>query len=226
MNCESFSLWLENRDTHDISEADRAKRHAAGCGRCRTLLEKDEMLDRALSMALAGGQVPESLRQGVDISLERTLPGRKRGGLLAAVSAACLVIALIFSFSLQQNFASMDELGKYVLEGHLDHGSHPEFFEPVGDASVWLADMVGESVRAPLHVPAGYRVVGARFCTLGHCQAVHMIYDRDGSTLSVFVVAEGEIGFHMENGRTYSVNMTGSRVTFWKQDHQVFAVAG
>lgn len=224
MNCETFCQWLENRDTYDMSESDRARRHASDCERCRQLLEKDEVFDRAISKAMSGGRAPESLKHSVDLSLDRMAPARKRGGLFAALSAACLVAALVFSFSMTRDFSSMDELAKYMLEGHIDHGSRVEIFEPVEEASVWLAGKVDSSVHEPVHIPEGYRVRGARFCTLAHCRVVHMIYEKDGAFLSAFVIAEEEIGFRMEPGRTYSVEMTGNRVTFWRQGQQVFAL--
>ncbi len=225
MKCKGFAAWLENRDTYDVSEADRAHRHAAECQRCGQLLKKDEILDSFIAESLAAEPMPESLRNRIDLNLDRQVPGRTPKGLLAAVSMICVVIIAFFAFSpAKEQFVTMDEMGTFMLADHRDHGQLQAIFEPVNDAALWLAANIARDVSPPLQLVDGYSVKGARFCHLGHCRAVHMLYARDGELVSVFVVDESEIDFHLEQGRVYTLAMDGNNVKLCKQNNQVYAL--
>ena len=71
MDCKTFIDWLENRDLHDISESDKAMKHAADCTACMTKMEFDEKLDKLLFSALEPVDLPDSLVHKVDVSLDR-----------------------------------------------------------------------------------------------------------------------------------------------------------
>jgi hypothetical protein len=225
MKCKGFAAWLENRDIYDVSEADRAHRHAAECQQCEQLLRKDEILDSFIAGSLAAEPVPESLRNRIDLTLERQVPGRTPKRLLAAVSMVCVVVIAFFAFSpSKEQFVTMDEIGTFMLTDHRDHSQLQNIFEPVNDASLWLAANIESNIAPPSQLVDGYSVKGARFCQLGHCRAVHMLYAKDGELVSVFVVDESEIDFHLEQGRIYTVAMDGNSVKLCKQNNQVYAL--
>jgi hypothetical protein len=225
MKCEGFAAWLENRDTYDVSEADRAHRHAAECRRCEQLLKKDELLDRFITESLAVEPMPESLKKRIDLNIERQVPVRTSKRLLAAVSMVCFVIIAIFTFSpSKEQFVTMDEMGTFMVTDHRDHGQVQTIFEPVTDAALWLVANNVRNVAPPLQLIEGYSVKGARFCHLGHCRAVHMLYAKGGEFVSVFVVDDSEIDFHLEEGRVYTLAMDGNWVKLCKQNNQVFAL--
>lgn len=224
MDCEKFTAWLENRDIHDISEADRAHRHALECKGCATLLGCDEMLDDCIRTRLARVNVPEGFEQRIDLSLDRSGTRRGRRSLIGAFAVMCLALVMFFTIPQGENFTTMDELGGFVLADHLDHGGNTAIFDQVPGASVWFAEHLEERVDPPRLPKPGYEFAGARFCKLGHCQAVHMVYRYKGRLVSLFLMDEKEVGFHMENDRNYMLDLTGNEITFWKQGGKVFAL--
>ena len=132
MKCERFLTWLENRDTHDVSEAHRAHKHAAECQHCGGLLKKDEYLDWFIAKSMAGQSAPEELKARIDLSLNRSVVRRPGKGMIAAVAALCLIVAAIFAMNMgQERFATMDELGTFTLVDYRDHGQRESIYEPV-----------------------------------------------------------------------------------------------
>ncbi|WP_136805410.1 hypothetical protein [Desulfosediminicola flagellatus] len=226
MKCESFAAWLENRDMHDVSEADKAYRHAEECAPCCDMLKKDEMLDRLIVDSLCCEPIPASLKNSVDLSIERSDPRTSRKGLIAAVSAMCLAVVIIFGFTTGENtgFSSMDEFGDFLQADYRDHGQASAIFDPVNDPALWFAANAEGVALPPEQLVGGYTVKGARFCHLGHCKAVHMLYEKGGVLVSVFVVEENEIDFRLEEGRVYSFNIDGDSIKLYKSNDQVYAL--
>lgn len=226
MKCESFAAWLENRDIHDVSEADKAYRHAEECSPCCELLKKDEMLDRFIAASLCCEPVPASLKNSVDLSLERSTPSSSGRGLIATVSVMCLAVVMFFGFTTgdDKGFSSIDEFGNFLQADYRDHGQSSAIFEPVNDLNVWFAANAQGLGSPPEQLVGGYVVKGARFCHLGHCKAVHMIYEKDGVLVSLFVVDESEIDFRLESEKVYSFNIDGDSIQLYKSKDQVYAL--
>lgn len=223
MKCESFISWLENRDIHDVSEADRARIHAASCKRCSKLMLQDEALDRCIREAMRKEKIPDGLMQRVDMSLDRSRTRKGMTGLIGAVVALCFVIGVAMVLNQRPDFRTMDQLAASVLAGHLDHGAL-DIYDPVEDSLVWLTGNVQRKVSPPDRVPEGFTVKGARFCTIEECRVIHMVYGKDDELISVFVVDENDAGFHMELGKTYTLGIEENRITFWKKNGNVYAV--
>ncbi len=225
MKCEEFTAWLENRDIHDLSEADRAHKHAADCRSCCVLLKKEEVLDQFVARSLAAQPFPDGLLDRIDLSIDNPRQKRSGRGAIAAIAAMCLVIATFFVFNAQQQrFISMDELGTFALADHNDHFQLPAVFEQVTDAGAWLVANNEQHTLPPGQLTEGYSVKGARFCTLGHCQAVHMIYEKNGKLVSVFVVDDAEVGFHLDPDRVYTIAIGGNSVKMIRQKDRVYAL--
>lgn len=225
MKCEKFEAWLENRDMHDVSEADKAYRHAEDCSHCCQLLKNDESLDRFIADSLCCEPMPSSLKNTIDLSLDRAIPGKSKKGILAAVALCFVLVIAVFTFNQeQQRFVTMDEMSRFMQADFLDHGQVTAIYDPVGDPGLWLSEHSVSEVQPPMTLLAGYSVKGARFCQLGHCRAVHMLYEKDGKLVSVFVVGEDEVGFHMEKNRLYSLAMGGNSVKLYRQGKYVYAL--
>lgn len=225
MKCEEFATWLENRDTHDVSESDRAQKHVSECEFCRELLKKDEILDQFITRSMTAQPLPEGLRGRLDLCLDQPVSQRSRKGLMASIAALCIVISLFYVFNDRHHqFTTMDELGTFALADHNDHSQRTTIFESVGDAGKWLAANGGNSTLPPLQLIAGYTVKGARFCKLGYCRAVHMIYEKNGKMVSVFVVENNDVGFHLEQGKVYSIAIGENSVKMLREKNTVYAV--
>lgn len=225
MKCDRFRTWLEDRDLYDVSEADRAHRHATECQYCNEMLRKDEILDRYIAGALATRQVPAGLSERIDMSLAGQTPERSKKGTFAIVAALCLLLLVtVFFHGGRQRFGTMEDLATYALLDHQKHDYGVANFETVVDAGMWLETNGWGEAAPPALIMEGYTVKGARICRLGHCQAVHLIYEKEGRLVSVFVLAEGEVGFDLAQGRVFSLVIEGHGVKILRQQNMVYAV--
>ena len=100
MNCSNFASWLENRDTYDLSEAERAMKHATLCANCKELLQKDGELDQFIAKMFQYEKMDERMYPRIELGLGSS--PRKRG-VRGGIAAACALMAafvLIYVFSL------------------------------------------------------------------------------------------------------------------------------
>lgn len=226
MDCLTFSNWLENRDMHDVSEADKALKHTTGCGECQRKLRLDEQLDRQIYDAMKTVAMPGSLRSKVDMSLDRVSNNRSKRmnrwyGILPVALAAMVIFFISFPFS--SGISSMDELGKHVIADHNGHDdtvlvvSKPEKINTLGAAQIEYA-----SVKSGL--PENFTFVGARICPLGDCSAIHMVYMNEGKRVSLYVVRADDVNFSLSYGRQYTITMGEQVVRFWKNDGNIYAM--
>lgn len=226
MQCDEFKMWLENKDSHNVSEADRAQKHAAKCAQCQAMLKKDELLDVFIAKSLAAVQMPSGFKNQADLDLSRAAGRRSSAVLLAVALVVCAAIALFLLLPSQSGFQTMDELSGYALQDYRQHGAQEEEFEPITDLGTWLAQTVRQQVAVPQGVPAGYAVVAGRFCQLGQSRVVHLLYKQGANYLSVYLIEAKEIEFPIRSGRTYTVSMNGSEVRIWREKDYVYVLVG
>jgi len=225
MDCATFSSWLENRDTYDISEADRAMKHAVQCAKCKDLLQKDEELDRFVAKMFQYEMVDERMYGKIDRSLGES--GRKRGirGGLAAAVAMVAVAVFFFVFTPGSgSFSSMDEFGRYIVQEHQNHGRITPLFEKIDNVEGWGRDNLHKSFKVNT-LPAGnLKIVGGRICTIKDCEFAHLLYQDGKEIYSLFVVSEGELEFNLEPGRMYSLTVSGIELHVWQKQKMVYAL--
>lgn len=226
MDCLTFLKWLENRDMHDVSEADKALKHTTQCGECQRMLRLDEQLDKRIFNAMKPTTVPDSLKGKVDLSLDSVSSNssKKMNNWYAVIPVALVAMIVFFvSFPFSSGMTSMDELGKHVIADHSAHNdtvlvvTTPEKINTLGSAQIQY-----DSVKSSL--PENYRFVGARICPLGDCSAIHMVYLNEGKRVSLYVVKANDINFSISYGRQYSITMGEQVVKFWKKDGNIYAM--
>lgn len=227
MNCLEFTQWLENRDVYGSPESEQALRHADICDDCGKKLAFDNSLEEFLHTAMKPVEMPQSLMDKVNLSLEN-VPEKSSGkkyALFGAVSAVLAALVVFFiSIPVSPTIKSMDELGKYVIENHgiLDLtlvADTPSEVEQLGDI-----DFSYNIIRKEL--PARFQFVGARICPLGECESVHLVYLDNGKRISVYLLEMSSISFSLSSGKKYSFNSGGQEVSFWKKGNFVFALTG
>lgn len=225
MNCTQFTSWLENRDTHDISEADRAMKHASQCIHCKGLLQKDEELELFVAKMFRYQKIDKQLYSKIDRGL--MVPRRKRqyrSG-VAALCAMVVVAVIFFAFSFSPgNFGSINELGKYVVQEHLEHGRVTLLFEQIGNVEEWSREKLQDSFSVNTFPVGDMKIVGGRICSIKNCNFAHLLYQDKQDLYSLFVTSGKEIGFLMEPGRMYSLTISGVDLHIWQRDRMVYAL--
>ena len=226
MDCLHFCRWLESRDLHDVSEADKAMKHAASCPPCQGRLHFDEHLDGQIFEAMAKEPMPSEMEARIDISLERTAEKAptyrfRLYGALAAVLAAMVVLVLPFWPS--ASIPSLDLMGRYVVADHTGHGDdllvidHPSNLGRLGDLGIDYGTIRGE-------LPPSFVFVGARICPLGECEALHLVFKDGTRRVSVYLVKTGDVGFSLSGGSRYSISAGQQTVHFWKKGGHIYAL--
>ncbi len=228
MNCDLFYNWLEERDVHDISEADQALKHAEKCQQCHDLYQKDEQLNSLLSGEMAYVAMPARLKNRIDLNLDQpgilektTSPWWAK--MMPVGLAAMLLIYLVFPIA--TGFKSMDTIGQYVLADHLGHGDDHMVVRKLDNLSQWCEGKVDFAVNKP-EMPKEYTFVGARICPLGEYDSVHLSYTVEGKRMSLFIVDAGDVAFTLRKGRKYALSMDGYNISFWKKNERVYALIG
>jgi len=228
MDCLQFSNWLENRDIHDVSEADMALKHAQKCEDCRAKLRFDEQLDKLIRGALGKEEMPNSLPGRIDLSLDGMTSGRSRMsyrwfGAFSAVLAVMLVFAISFLFS--PALPTVDDMGQYVVADHTEHDDSVlvvrefENIYRLGDLTLSREEIAAE-------LPEGFTFVGARICPLGECEALHMVMHQNDRRISVYLIRDKDMDFSLSPNGRYSLQEGSQTVQFWKKGNYVFAMVG
>lgn len=233
MNCERFVTWLENRDTHDISEADRARRHAARCSDCRQLLECDEALDARLSVLFARESVPKRLKNTIDLNLDSMQRPRRGLKIWPLVATLCIVLLAVIPFQGwitgqrgEPSLLSAEQLSNYILADYRDHGGGGPGFEQVEDATLWLNENLHTRQLPPERLVGGYKVKLARLCYLGKCLAVHLIYEKNGKNISVFIMNKENVEAGFDSDRLYTMVAGGKHILISPQRRYLYAAIG
>ena len=71
---------------------------------------------------------------------------------------------------------------------------------------------------------ADYKLIGVSKCTLGDCDAAHLVYSRKGKRFSVFIFPEYEAKFALSNERNYILEFEQHQVRIWKANNQGYAL--
>ncbi len=226
MNCELFYTWLEERDLHDVSEADKAVKHAEKCKGCMEIFEKDELLNSLLSQEMRPQPLPSQLKNRIDLNLDRQGIIKKRSSSwwykgVPLVLAAMLVLYLFLPFS--TGFQAMDVMGKNIVADHIGHGDSHMIVRDINNLSSFCAKNVDFSVDIP-KVPKSYKFIGARICPLGEYDSVHLSYMTNGKRVSLYIVDAVNNDFSFDTGKEYSLAKGGHNIRFWRDQKRIYAL--
>jgi anti-sigma factor RsiW len=225
MICTDFKIWILDRAPERETEAIT---HAKSCGVCAGLHALDDALEGVISEGLKEAEVPEGLIKKVEMNLESMDAVGKRAGrtpglivkTLAPVMAAAAVF-LIFILPGPARFESMDEIGRFAVENHLE-GMAMEFkSNEVADPARWLGERLDFNVKVPR--VEGLTLLGGRKCSLGENDVGYLFYEKDGTAVSLFVVDADTLAFEMPDNRAYRFPVDGSEITLWKEGRLVYA---
>jgi len=227
MDCLQFCRWLESRDTHDISVADKAMKHAASCSHCQDRLRFDEHLDGLISRTMAKEAPPSGLEAKVDMILETTAVKRapRLVGLYGALAAvlAVMVLLVVPFWPDTSIIRSIDEMSQYVIADHRGHGDGQLIVDHPGNlGSLGTLGVSYDTIRAEL--PSSFVFVGARICPLGECEAFHLVFRDGGNRVSLYLVTSENVGFPLSRDKRYSISAGHQTVQLWQKGGYVYTL--
>lgn len=228
MDCKQFAHWLENRDNHDVSEADQALKHARTCKECQAKLRVDEKLDTLIRSAMGREIMPGSLPGKVDLNLAGMRSSRSRAsyrwlGAFSAMLAVMLVFGVALMFT--PSGPSMDEVVDHAIA---DHNGHDDTILVVRDLQdiYRLGDLQLSLEEIMAELPQGLAFVGARICPLGECEAIHMVLRQNDRRISVYLIKAEEVDFSLSTKGRYSLERGQQSIQLWQRGEYVFAMVG
>lgn len=232
MQCSDIQYWLETREPAEKHTDPLILRHLEACGKCRRLHGLDLKIEHLIRQELVREEAPQRLKDALDGRFRDIGAGfsdRVRYAGLAV--AAVLVLAIGFlvvssPFSLS-GFDSLQALGKQAIQDHLKGNMTITFEAGEGsEAAERLGRELGFKVAIPDLSDRGYRLIGGRKCLLGHCDVVYLVYDKNGSRSSLFILDPDHLRFQMGEGSSFSDTIRGCWVKIWKDQGQIYALVG
>jgi anti-sigma factor RsiW len=211
----------------DAAEAAEAARHLGGCVGCQAkadaeALGRDLMRDAAPHLTVAA---PPRLRAVIRRTIPEAAPRRR--WLWAGASAAAAVALVAGAIGVASVFRPVP---LFAAQAALDHLKcvriGPSAASP--DARALEASW-REWQGWDLHVPtgeagAGLRLLGYRRCVLTEGKMAHVLYDRGGSVVSLFVMPAG-----VDRGATVAhaeLEMFGQDAVLWTSYGHTYALVG
>ncbi len=228
MDCRLFHHWIENRDIYDVSETDKARKHVAQCVNCQELLTKEEQLDTAIIKALGKQEIPQRLRNSIDLNLDQPRSETKRFNLwwtaAPALLASIILLYLVLPFS--YGVRTIDELGQYSLADHSSHSVQAAELTEINKLTTWCQGKVDFKAVRPNIESQGYQFLGGRICSLGQFPAVHLMYKKGDRVASVYIIDEKVIRFPLPNRGEKALLLDGQQLRIWKRNNLVYTLVG
>jgi len=197
--------------------------HLEACGCCRRMAEQERACRRIVQDCAArlATPAPASLRAAV----RRAVPASRRRFSLGwiAASAAATLVAAVGAVAVA---GVIRPVPVFAAQATLDHLKCIRL-GPSGASSD--AQAVEASWRAwqgwDLHVPtgqqgAGLKLLGYRRCVLTEGRLAHLLYQRGGEIVSLFVLPDGPKVGHAE------LEMFGQEEVLWTSHGHTYALVG
>lgn len=230
MTCSEFKMWLVEKEFAESGATAGARSHMRNCPDCRILYELDEDLEAVIRADLVMVEPPPGLLRKIEAGINPatmkkvfTFPWN----LAPALTVAALVMLFLNPFRAAEptpGFRSMDQVSRIVLQDHLRQVPMSFAAAEVVDVEGWFARVHNIGFTMPDLGKQGYTLVGGRKCELGKCDAVYLLYAKEGKRVSVFILPESDIKFPMTEGQRYGVEIAETQVQLWKGNGQVHAM--
>lgn len=235
MDCKDFQYWMTTRDIHDNQIPFPARDHMAVCPECRTLLEKDSILDQEIATAVTPQDLPRGMKERISISLDHDrqpfftrFTGKYRSYAVAGFAAAMIIVTLIFTnfySPAPPAFKDLNQITHQAVTDHLKGNRYMSFnAQKTEQALAMMTQTLGFKVMLPDLEQMGYTLIGGRLCALGDCRAAYFVVEHDGKTGSLFIMDTDYIKFSMTDGSRFTTSVKGCDTCVWKDHGQVYAM--
>lgn len=200
MTCDDFAPFIGTYVDAEFDERERAdmEAHLALCASCRCQVEKQFAFKEDFRACLSVSRAPETLRLRIVQELEcLELPecGKraygahllKYGWIAAPVAAAVAVAVVLPSFTVATASSSQSPMIEQTVDWHL--GNYPLEVTSSNPTEItnWFRGKVDFSVRLP-HFPEGrVNLLGGRIAHIQDRRAAYVLYEVDGTKLSVLL---------------------------------------
>jgi anti-sigma factor (TIGR02949 family) len=225
MNCQD----VEGRITPLVdgelvaAEAEAVNAHLAACPACRRAAEQEQTCRRVLRECAPrlAAHAPVSLKARVRGALPAAPRSRSRAWRWALAAAAMLTIFV----GLLAVAGVVQPVPVFAAQAALDHlkclrlGPHSASSDARAIEASWKA-WQGWDLKVPTGQTAGLRLLGYRRCVVTEGKLAHLIYERNGSIVSLFVLPGGPDVARAE------LEMFGQDAVLWSSHGRTYALVG
>ena len=225
MNCRD----VEDRITPLVdgelvaAEADAVSAHLAACPPCRRAAEQEQLCRRVLKECAPrlAAHAPVALRARVRSALPAA-HARRVGVWRWSLAAAASLVAAVGLLAVA---GVVRPAPVFAAQATLDHlkclrfGPHSASSDAQVIEASWKA-WQGWDLKVPSGRPAGLRLLGYRRCVLTEGKLAHLIYERSGTTVSLFVLPSGPEVARAE------LEMFGQDAVLWSSHGRTYALVG
>ncbi|MFQ5897448.1 MAG: anti-sigma factor family protein [Candidatus Methylomirabilia bacterium] len=243
MTCEELRSRLEAHldGELDVAHSLEADEHLTFCMSCQWAYARERELRQVLKTRLPRVTAPAELHARVRTAIRAadrrdrwgSVPRLVRWGLLPAVAAA--LVLMVLTVSLREPVVSPPPLavaglvGKHQMYSRLDAPAEiaSASYETVGG---WLRQRVRFEVPVPDFTSAGIRLVGARLSDLGDREVAYLLYEKEGTLVSLFGFPKRGLALPVEgwvelgDSRFYAKRVEGVEVVLWTQGDLAYAL--
>lgn len=225
MNCQD----VEHRITPLVdgelmaAEAEAVNAHLAACPPCRRAAEQEQACRRVLRECAPrlAALAPVSLKRRVRGAMPAARQSRRRPWRWALAAAATLAIVT----GLVALAGVVRPVPVFAAQATLDHlkclrlGPHSASSDAKAIEASWKA-WQGWDLKVPTGQAAGLRLLGYRRCVVTEGKLAHLIYERGGSVVSLFVLPDGPEVARAE------LEMFGQDAVLWSSHGRTYALVG
>lgn len=225
MNCQDAEHQMTPLVDGELAAADAeaVNAHLAACPACRQAAEQEQTGRRVLRECAPrlAAHAPGSLKRRVRGAMPAAQKSRPRAWRWALAAAATLAIFA----GLVAVAGVVRPVPMFAAQATLDHlkclrfGPHSASSDTKVIEASWKA-WQGWDLKVPAGQAAGLRLLGYRRCVLTEGKLAHLIYERSGSVVSLFVLPGGPVVTRAE------LEMFGQDAVIWSSHGRTYALVG
>ena len=240
MNCPEFQRFADAFVDGEFGEVERAEinAHLSGCGSCRELAGQLESIKQLVRSQQARDCAPEHLRKAVTVAISGSSLGWSVNGRLyvGAAAAAGLVLLFVSFFNDPDAQTFRTELvTDPILEASVDWHRANLPIEVTGPDTASIRDWFIDKVDFPVRLPrfddsVSCSLLGGRLSHLNNNRAAHVLYEVEGSRVSVLLFRDGgnlRVPVRPANAREfqyYQGNLHGYNVALFADNGVNYAI--
>lgn len=201
LGCEDFEPFIDTYVDEEFDERERAdmEAHLSGCDTCRSKVQAQVRFKAQLREKLSNERAPQALRERITLELatleielddERAevRPLYVRVGWVAGPLAAMLALVLMMpEMTIAPAASSQTPVVDQTVEWHKGNFPLEITTSNPQEASAWFQDKVDFSVRLPHFDNARVNLLGGRIAHVEDRRAALVLYEVDGTRLSVLL---------------------------------------
>ena len=209
----------------ELSAADRARvaAHLEACEPCRRAAGACSAARSVLKAHAAelGSSAPQLLSARCRALAAKTAAPRRVGRLAGWSAAAAAAAAVLFVFLMPTQAVATQLAADHLKCTKFASSSHTGTAEQL--EGVWL-NRLQQQIRIPDgNAAQGLRLLGLRRCVSTEGNMAHVMYERGGSPISLFVIANGARPF---TGGGAEVETIGQKAILWGSGAATYVLVG